>query len=89
VKVIDLAYALHNHPDHKGINSYLKSKTSKNQNYNQHIAYEDENFIKRWDSDIGLDLGVGLKSGTRSCMNWLTFNLIKVRVLMVARRGYI
>jgi hypothetical protein len=73
---------MHVHPDHEGLDSYPKSRTSKNQNCNQVIVDEDESFIERWDSDSGLDLGVGLKSGARSCSNWLTFNLIKIQVLM-------
>jgi hypothetical protein len=55
---------MHDQLDHKGLDSYLKSKTRKNQNYNQDIADEDESFIQRWDSNSDLDLCVGLKSGT-------------------------
>jgi hypothetical protein len=38
---------MHDQPDHEGINSYLKLRTSKNQNYNQDIADEDESSIER------------------------------------------
>ena len=54
----------------EGLNSYLKSRTSKNQNCNQDIA--DEWWKLYWKGGIpnsGLDLGVGLKSSTRSCSN--------------------
>jgi hypothetical protein len=79
---------MHVQPDHEGLDSYPKLRTSKNKNCNQVIVDEDESFIERWDSDNGLDLGVGLKSGTRSCSNWITFNLIKIQVLMpVGRRN--
>jgi hypothetical protein len=77
---------MHDQPDHGGLDSYLKSKTRKNQNYNQDIADEDESFIQRWDSNSDLDLGVGLKSGTQSCSNCLTFILNKIQVLMMAGR---
>jgi hypothetical protein len=79
-----LILQMHDQPDHEGLNSYLKSKTRKNQNYNQDIADEDESFIQRWDSNSDLDLGIGLKSGTRSCSNCLTFILNKIQVLMMA-----
>jgi hypothetical protein len=69
---------MHDQPDHEDFDSYLKSRISKNQNCNKDIADEDESFIERWDSDSGLDLGVGPKLGTRSYINWLTFNLNKI-----------
>jgi hypothetical protein len=47
---------------------------------------EDESFIERWDSNSGVDLGVGLKSGTQSCSNCLTFSLNKIQVLMIGGR---
>jgi hypothetical protein len=81
-----LILQMHDQPDHEGLDSNLKSRTSKNQNCNQDIADEDESFIERWDSDSGLDLGVGLKSGARSCNNCLTFSLNKIQVLMTAGR---
>jgi hypothetical protein len=77
---------MHDQPDHEGLDSYLKSRTSKNQFCTQDIVDEDESFFERWDSDSDLDLSVGLKLGTRSCSNLLTFNLNKIPVLMTARR---
>jgi hypothetical protein len=77
---------MHDQPDHKGLDSYLKSRTSKNQNCNQDIADEDESFIERWDSDNGLDQGVSLKLGTQNCSNCLTFNLNKIQVVMMTGR---
>jgi hypothetical protein len=40
-----LILQMHDQPDHEGIDSNMKSRTSKNQNCNQDIADKDEGFI--------------------------------------------
>jgi hypothetical protein len=77
---------MHDQPDHEGLDYNLKLRKNKNQNCNQDIADEVDSFIQSWDSDSSLDLAVGLKSGTQSCNNWLTFSVNKIQVLMMAGR---
>jgi hypothetical protein len=47
--------------------------------------------LKRWDSEliVGLVLGADLKRSIHELQQWQTFSLNKIRVLMMATKGYI